>query len=168
MPKTESFASSLDEPIDRLKKNLTNRLTIQSNSWEKLSKFEQYSLKNKESNKKMVRDFEFEWERYDWNKPKCSVFEHAHMNSNWVEVLGRPHFLSLARCEELGNWPWWHSKMNYTLALHWIADELTQGSKTDQTQKRDHSGAIRKKLGACDTPKINASVDGQNWGSTTC
>ena len=25
--------------------------------------------------------------------------------------------------------------MNYTLALHWAADEPTQGSKTDQAQK---------------------------------
>ena len=52
--------------------------------------------------------------------------------------------------------------MNYTLALHWTADEPTQGSKTDQAQEKGYSGAKRKKLGACDTPKINASVDGQN------
>ena len=56
--------------------------------------------------------------------------------------------------------------MNYTLTLHWTADEPTQGSKTDQAQNRGHGGAIRKKLGACDTPKINASVEEQNWGST--
>ena len=39
-------------------------------------------LKNKESIKKMVRDSEFECERYDQNKLKCSEFEHAPMNSN--------------------------------------------------------------------------------------
>ena len=27
------------------------------------------------------------------------------------------------------------------------------------------TGPYGKKLGACDTPKINASVEGQNWGS---
>ena len=52
--------------------------------------------------------------------------------------------------------------MNYTLALHCTADEPTQGSKTNQAQKGGHGGAIQKKLGACDTPKINASVEGQN------
>ena len=36
------------------------------------------------------------------------------------------------------------SKMNYTLALHWTADEPTQGSKTDQAQKGGHGGAIWK------------------------
>ena len=114
----------------------------------------------------MVHDSEFRWGRYDWNKPKCSVFEPAPMNSNWTEVLGKPHFLSLAWCEQLGNWPWRHSKMNYTLALHWTTGEPTQGSKTDQAQNGGHGSAIQKKLGACDTPKINASVQGKNWGST--
>ena len=33
--------------------------------------------------------------------------------------------------------------------------------------KGGHGGAIRKKLGACDTLKINASIEGQNWGSTS-
>ena len=115
----------------------------------------------------MVRNSEFGWGRYDQNKPKCSIFEPTPMNSNWIEVLQRPHFLSLACCEQLGNWPWRNSKMNYTLALYWTANEPTQGSKTDQAQKRGHGSAIRKKLGACDTPKINASVEGKNWGSTT-
>ena len=52
--------------------------------------------------------------------------------------------------------------MNYTLALHWTADEPTQGSKKQIKPKRGPGGAIRKKLGACDTPKINASVERQN------
>ena len=114
----------------------------------------------------MVHNSEFEWGRYDRNKPKCSVFEPAPMNFNWTEVLRVPHFLSLAWCEQLGNWPWKHSKMNYTFILHWIVDEPTQGSKTDQAQKMGHGSAIRKTFGACDTPKINASVEGENWGST--
>ena len=109
--------------------------TVELIEKKKIEILTEYSLKNKESIKKMVRDFEFGWGRYDRNKPKCSVFELALMNSNWTKVLGRPHFLSLARCEQLGNWPWWHSKMNYTLALHWTADEPTQGSKIDQAQK---------------------------------
>ena len=111
----------VDHPIDRLRKILK--------FWHNIPK------KNKESNKKTVHDSEIGWGRYDRNKPKCSIFELAPMNSNWTEVLGRPHFLSLAWCEQLGNWPWWHSKMNYTLALHWTADEPTQGSKIDQAQK---------------------------------
>ena len=41
--------------------------------------------------------------------------------------------------------------MNYTLTLHWTSDEPTQGSKTNQAQR-----------GACDTPKINASIEEQN------
>ena len=69
------------------------------------------------------------------NKAECPIFEPAPMNSNWTEVLRRPHFLSLAWCEQLGNSPWQHSKMNYTLALHWTVDEPTQGLKTDQAQK---------------------------------
>ena len=52
--------------------------------------------------------------------------------------------------------------MNYTLTLHWTAGEPTQGSKTDQAQNGGHGSAIQKKLGACDTPKINASVQGKN------
>ena len=62
------------------------------------------------------------------NKAECPVFEPAPMNSNWTEVSGRPHFLPLVWCETLGNWPWRHSKMNYTLALHWTVNEPTQGS----------------------------------------
>ena len=33
--------------------------------------------------------------------------------------------------------------------------------------KMGHGGAIQKKLGACDTLKIKASVEGQNWESKT-
>ena len=52
--------------------------------------------------------------------------------------------------------------MNYTLALHWIADEPTQGLKTHQAQKKVMVVPYEKKMGACDTLKINASVEGQN------
>ena len=52
--------------------------------------------------------------------------------------------------------------MNCTLILHWTVDEPTQGSKTDQAQNMGHGSAIRKTFGACDTPKINASVEGEN------
>ena len=78
----------------------------------------EYSLKNKVSLKKMVHDSEFRWGRYDRNKPKCFVFKPAPMNSNWTEVLGRPHFLSLAWYEQLGNWPWRHPK--WTTHSHYI------------------------------------------------
>ena len=148
MPKIESFASSPDELVDRLKKNLKNRLNrlpIRSTGWENYQILTQYSLKNKESNKQTMRNSEIGWGRYDRNKPKYSVFELAPMNSNWTKVLGRPHFLPLAWCEQLWNWPWQHSKMNYTLALHWTADEPIQGSKMNQARKGNHGGAIWKK-----------------------
>ena len=48
----------------------------------------EYSLKNNESIKKTVHDSEFGCGRYDWNKPKCSVFKHAPMNFDWTETLG--------------------------------------------------------------------------------
>ena len=36
----------------------------------------------------MVNDSKFGWGKYDWNKPKCSVFEPTPMNSGWTETLG--------------------------------------------------------------------------------
>ena len=59
-------------------------------------------LKNKESIKKMVRDSEFECERYDQNKLKCSEFEHAPMNSNWTEILRGLTSFPIAWCEQIG------------------------------------------------------------------
>ena len=38
--------------------------------------------------KKMVQDSKFGWGRYDQDKPKCSKFRHAPMNSDWTEILG--------------------------------------------------------------------------------
>ena len=51
--------------------------------------------------------------------------------------------------------------MSHTLVLHWTTDEPTQGSKIDQVQKGAMAVPYEKKLGACDTPKINASVEGK-------
>ena len=82
-----------------------------------------------------------------------------------LKFCGRPHFLLLAWCEQLRSWPWRHSKINYTLGLHWTAYEPAQGSKNDQTPKGVMAVPYEKK-GCHDTPKINASVEGQNWGST--
>ena len=48
----------------------------------------EYSLKNKESIKKMVHNSDLRWGRYDQNKTKCSKFRHAPMNSSWTETLG--------------------------------------------------------------------------------
>ena len=48
-----------------------------------------------------------------------------------------------------------------TLDRRWTYTRL----KNRSSPKGGHGGTIRKKLGECDTPKINASVEGQNWGS---
>ena len=49
--------------------------------------------------------------------------------------------------------------MNYTPALHWTANESTQGSETDQGQK----GAMARSyenMGACDTYRIKCKFQG--------
>ena len=124
--------------------NWTEALGTSRAGWEKNWNFDIIFLEEQGVYKKMVHDSEFEWGRYDWNKAECPVFEPAPMNSNWTEVLGSPHFLPLAWCEQLGNWPWRHSKMNYTLALHWTTNEPTQGSKIDQAQKGAMAVPYRK------------------------
>ena len=47
-----------------------------------------------------------------------------------------------------------------TLDRRWTYTRLENRS----SPKGGHGGAIWTKLGACDTPKINASVKGKNWG----
>ena len=49
-----------------------------------------------------------------------------------------------------------------TLDHRWTYTRLENRSNL----KGGHGDAIHKKLGGCDTPKINASVEGKNWGST--
>ena len=65
--------------------------------WEPVEKkfeiLKKCSLTNKESIKKMVCDSEFRWGKYDQNKPMCSEFKPAPMNSDWTEIFGRLHFL---------------------------------------------------------------------------
>ena len=102
----------------------------------------EYSLENKESIKKTVYDFELYEGDMIKTSPSAPYSNLLLRTPTELEFLGRPHFLSLAWCEQLGNWPWRHSKMNYPLALHWTADEPTQGSKIDQAQKGGHGGAI--------------------------
>ena len=175
----------------------------------------------------MVRNSEFGWGRYDRNKPKCSVFKLAPMNSNWTEALGTSRAgweknwnFDIIFLEEQGvykkNGTWFWVRMreiwlkqgrvprirtcSYELQLNWsfgesslpsfsmmwttrelamtaLQNELHTRTTLDHkwaytrlenrsSPKGGHGGAIQKKLGACDIPKINASVEGQNWGST--
>ena len=49
--------------------------------------------------------------------------------------------------------------MNYTPALHWTANEPTQGSKIDQGQKGAMAGSYEN-MGACDTHRIKCKCQG--------
>ena len=49
--------------------------------------------------------------------------------------------------------------MNYTPALHWTANESTQGSETDQGQK-GAMGRSYENMGACDTHRIKGKCQG--------
>ena len=49
--------------------------------------------------------------------------------------------------------------MNYTPALHWTANEPTQGSETDQGQKGAMTGSYEN-MGACDTHNIKYKCQG--------
>ena len=66
----------------------TETLGIGWAGWENIFNFERIFLEEQWDHKKMVHDSEFGWGRYDWNKPKCSVFKHAPMNFDWTETLG--------------------------------------------------------------------------------
>ena len=114
----------------------------------------------------MVHDSEFGWERYDQNKIRCSVFKPAPTNSNWTKVLGEtslPSFSMMWTTKELvmialQNEP--HTRT--TLDRRWTYTRLKNRSSPKGGPWRCHT----KRLGACDTLKINASVEGKNWGST--
>ena len=85
----------------------------------KIEILKEFSLNNKESIKKMVCDSEFGWGRYDQNKPKCSEFELAPMNSNWTEIFRGPHFLPYSMrwtTREIGHdgTPKWTTHPHYT------------------------------------------------------
>ena len=68
--------------------NWTKALGIGRAGWEKFWNFDRIFLEEQGVHKKMVHDYEFGWGRYDRNKPKCSEFRHAPMNSNWTKTLG--------------------------------------------------------------------------------
>ena len=75
------------------------------------------------------------------------------------KFLGGLISFPMAWCEQLGKLAMMDSKMNYTSALHWFANEPTQGSETDQGQKGAMTGSY-KNIGACDTHRIKCKCQG--------
>ena len=124
----------------------------------------EYSLKNKESIKKNGAWF---WVRMReiWSKQaqalRIRIYSYE-LGLNWnfgdltsFSMMWKTRELAMTALQnEL------HART--TLDHKWAYTRLENRS----SPKGGHGGAIQKKLGACDTPKINASVEGQNWGST--
>ena len=117
--------------------------------------------------KKPVHNSEFGWGRYDQNKPRCSVFEPAPTNSNWTEVLGEtslPSFSMMWTTKELAMIALQNELHTpTTLDRRWTYTRFKNRSSLKGGSWRCHT----KRLGACDILKINASVKGKNWGSTS-
>ena len=79
--------------------NRLNRLPTSLAGWDKNSNLDRISLKEQGIHKKRYVIRSSDKGNMAKNKAECLVFEPTPMNSNWTEVLGRPHFLPLAWCE---------------------------------------------------------------------